>query len=998
MRWRTGVTAGAAMVLMAMAARGEEPAGPTGRAWQDMDYGPFAGASIEAPLPGGGRANIAYKGIAIRLDSGDGGVAQGRAFMLFDADLMRFSAAWTGQGFIDWRSIVYDGSHGTHPSIVGEQAFGTAVAPGWANPATGTFDDPRNKGLDGRTYGPLPRDWARYRGLYVHGDRVVLAYTVGDVHVLESPSIEERDELTLFVRTINLGKSSSDLLLRVADDPSGTVQLLNGDTSQRSVAVLGSVKRDDAQPVGGDEAALRRGLTAHWRFDDADAWKAANRVAEQLHGRVLDAQRVDGPEGTALRFDGNGRVDLADSNRLKVAGADYTISAWVRTTQGGSIFSIAPAQGKWAPNGRTFFVRGGRLCFDIGWVGVVASTRTVADGRWHHVAVTVRGPDGATTLFIDGKADGSKRLHAPRDETHVARIGYTATDFVPPFRGDVAEVRFHQRLLEPAEVAALAHASIEQTAFAARYAASSKGVEWLEPSPGTLALRIPRDSTPVSVNVVMWRGKAKDVEARFIPASAAIPPANDLTHLTRGGPARLAQVITTKGTRGSDSKPFAVDVITPPTENPWRSWMRLGGFDFFADGRRAAVCTWNGDVWKVEGIDDDLSQLRWRRIATGLFQPLGLKIVDDAIYVCCRDQIVRLHDLNGDGEADWHESFNNDHIITEHFHEFAMDLQRDAAGAFYYTKGARHAADAVVAHHGTLLKVSADGLSTEVVAHGFRAPNGLGFGPNGSFLVSDQEGHWTPMNRLNLVKPGGFYGYMQSYHPGERPTDYDRPICWIHKSVDRSPAAMLMVESDRFGLPRGSILSTSYGTGEIHHVLHEEVEGQIQGGIVTLPIIFDTGVMRGRFRPVDGQLYVCGLFGWSSNRTSPGGFYRVRYTGKPLNMPVGLNATKDGVRITFSDPLDREEAGLADNYAVERWDYKWLPRYGSDEWKVSDGTPGRDAMVVERVEVSDDGRTVFLRMPDMRPAMQMQIRYRLDTAGGEAIAQTITHTVHRLGR
>ena len=57
----------------------------------------------------------------------------------------------------------------------------------------------------------------------------------------------------------------------------------------------------------------------------------------------------------------------------------------------------------------------------------------------------------------------------------------------------------------------------------------------------------------------------------------------------------------------------------------------------------------------------------------------------------CRDQIARLHDLNGDLETDWIECFNNDHQVTEHFHEFAMGLQVDGAGNLYYAKSARHA-------------------------------------------------------------------------------------------------------------------------------------------------------------------------------------------------------------------------------------------------------------------------------------------------------------------
>ncbi len=102
-----------------------------------------------------------------------------------------------------------------------------------------------------------------------------------------------------------------------------------------------------------------------------------------------------------------------------------------------------------------------------------------------------------------------------------------------------------------------------------------------------------------------------------------------------------------------------------------------------------------------------------------------------------------LHDLNGDGETDFYECFNNDHQVTEHFHEFAMGLQTDAEGNFYYAKAARHALKAVVPHHGTLLRVSKDGSKTDILATGFRAPNGVCVNPDGTFFLTDQEGFWA---------------------------------------------------------------------------------------------------------------------------------------------------------------------------------------------------------------------------------------------------------------
>ena len=43
-----------------------------------------------------------------------------------------------------------------------------------------------------------------------------------------------------------------------------------------------------------------------------------------------------------------------------------------------------------------------------------------------------------------------------------------------------------------------------------------------------------------------------------------------------------------------------------------------------------------------------------------------------------------------------------------------------------------------------------------------------------------------PKCRLNLVKPGGFYGVVDLAHRDEKPTMYDEPICWFPKDVDNS--------------------------------------------------------------------------------------------------------------------------------------------------------------------------------------------------------------------
>jgi hypothetical protein len=288
--------------------------------------------------------------------------------------------------------------------------------------------------------------------------------------------------------------------------------------------------------------------------------------------------------------------------------------------------------------------------------------------------------------------------------------------------------------------------------------------------------------------------------------------------------------------------------------------------------------------------------------------------------------------------------------------------------------------------------VSKGGGRTEVLATGFRAPNGVCLNPDGTYFLTDQEGFWLPKNRINWVKPGGFYGNMWGYHDVTDPSDaaMEQPLCWITNAFDRSPGQIVRVEHSAWGPLEGALLNMSYGYGKIFVVLHERVEGQIQGGMAALPIPqFPTGVMRGRFHPRNGQLYACGMYAWAGTQTQPGGLYRVRYTGKPLWLPVGLSARRDGLAITFSAPIDRAAATDHRRYGAKSWALKRSANYGSDHINE------RPVPIVAAT-LSADGRTVMLAMPEIAPTWCMEITYAIMGADGSAVKGTIDNTIHRL--
>jgi hypothetical protein len=513
---------------------------------------------------------------------------------------------------------------------------------------------------------------------------------------------------------------------------------------------------------------------------------------------------------------------------------------------------------------------------------------------------------------------------------------------------------------------------------------------------GRMKLRLPPSDAEKIFKLVIWNGRQEEVGG-FESLFHTIPQPQDLRPLCNGGPAVSAIDLVTNGLRGKDDAAYVLDTLNLPTTNPWNTSLRLAALDFFPDGR-AAVSTLGGEVWIVSGIDQTLTNPHWRRFATGLYQAVGLKIIDGTIYVLGRDQITKLHDLNSDGEADFYENFNNASIVTERQDECNLGLETDAEGNSYFTKaGAGATPDRLHAHTGTMLKVPKSGEGIEVIATGLRSCNGLAIGPSGELLCSDNEGTWSPASRINLIKRGGFYGQMETSHRTPPPKDFDQPIVWLPRSFDTSPSGLLWAPKD-WGPLGGHLLGMSYGQSILYHVMSEEVDGVTQGAVFKLPMRFASGCMRGKFNPVDGQLYICGLKGWQTNAGNDGSLQRVRFTGKGVVMPIEFHAAKNGLFITFSQPLNPKAAGDPQNWSAERWNYKWQNKYGSQEFSLIDPKkPKHDEVLMEEAHLSSDGKTVWLKCEDLKPVMQMKIQYKIRDANGKDLRGEIYNTIHKLG-
>ena len=158
---------------------------------------------------------------------------------------------------------------------------------------------------------------------------------------------------------------------------------------------------------------------------------------------------------------------------------------------------------------------------------------------------------------------------------------------------------------------------------------------------------------------------------------------------------------------------------------------------------------------------------------------MGIRIVDGLVYVVsCRDRIVRLHDLDGDGESRFLQNFNGDCPVTKFYHEFAMDLTTDREGNFYYNMYQTSAKRPTRARMCAQSQPMADAVDPLLYRNARSEWHGWGDGY--PLLNSDNQGNWMPVDRINQPQGGGFYGFMGLAHKDPKPATYDLPLIWTH--------------------------------------------------------------------------------------------------------------------------------------------------------------------------------------------------------------------------
>ena len=392
---------------------------------------------------------------------------------------------------------------------------------------------------------------------------------------------------------------------------------------------------------------------------------------------------------------------------------------------------------------------------------------------------------------------------------------------------------------------------------------------------------------------------------------------------------------------------------------------KVGGMDFLDDGRLVISC-WDatGSVYILDNITQgDPSKITTKKIADGLAEPLGLKVVDNDIYVMQKQEMTKLVDTNGDDIIDVYETLCDDWEVTANFHEFGFGLDYKD-GHFYATlaTGIQPGGAGVVSQpkiRGSLIKVSKETGKMEVVANGFRTPNGVGVGYNDDIYVADNQGDWLPCSKIAHVEQGDWFGSRAVDFEGTAQSVEKKPLVWLPQDeIGNSPSTPSYLN---IGPYKNQMIHGEVTNGGVKRVFVEEVNNKLQGCVFRFIQGIESGVNRLTWGP-DNALYVGGIGStgnWGQNKKLWYGLQRLEYNETSTFEMLAVRAKSNGIEIEFTEALQNKDGWNPEDYEVRQWNYKPTADYGG---------PKLDhiALKVLSSSVSDDRKKVFLELDGMK--------------------------------
>jgi cytochrome c len=404
---------------------------------------------------------------------------------------------------------------------------------------------------------------------------------------------------------------------------------------------------------------------------------------------------------------------------------------------------------------------------------------------------------------------------------------------------------------------------------------------------------------------------------------------------------------------------------------------KVGGLDFMSDGR-LIVSTWDaeGAVYMLEGVQDGMPEkMTYKKIAQGLAEPLGLKVIEDTIYVLQKQELTRLIDHDGDDIIDEYYTVSNDWKVSANFHEFAFGLAfKDdyfyAALAIAIMPGGA-SANPQIPDRGKAIRIHKNTGEVEFVASGLRTPNGVGIGVDNEIFIADNQGDWLPSSKIVHVTAGDFFGSRAVDSARVAQMEVKPPVVWLPQDeIGNSPSTPSYLNDGPYA---GQMIHGEVTHGGIKRVFVEKVNGAYQGAVFRFIQGLEAGINRLSWGP-DTALYVGGI-GSTGNWGHSGklwyGLQRLKYNGAPTFEMLAVRAKSNGFEIEFTEPLAEAFGNSAADYEVQQWWYLPTNNYGGPKLD-------REWLKVRSASVSDNRKKVFLEIEGLKPGHVVYFRLPFD--------------------
>lgn len=419
-----------------------------------------------------------------------------------------------------------------------------------------------------------------------------------------------------------------------------------------------------------------------------------------------------------------------------------------------------------------------------------------------------------------------------------------------------------------------------------------------------------------------------------------------------------------------------------------------------------------GHVYLVRDTDGDGVEDALSMFEQGLAAPFGVLPDGDDLLVAHKPELLRLRDTDGDGRCDERIVVADGWGYTHDYHDWTAGPVRDAQGNLFLALSSDYSQPdrdpATTRWRGKVLRLDPHG-GLAPIADELRFPMGIALDADGRLFVSDQQGVQNTFNEINLIVPGGRYGVPALADPPAAGDEWSATLQIPHPWT-RSVNGVLFVpqrrERSAEGDPpapshldvfAGHGIGCEYNGRFLVRFTLQDVAGHWQGAVYEFSATRwqdDTDAFLGPICAAvspSGALYVGSIHdsGWLGGRNT-GEIVRLSPRDELPNGIREVTAVPGGFRIEFLHPVDPVRAADASSYAISGSTRVWQGSYATPD-------SGRHAPDITAVELSDDARSVRLRIAGLRPRHVYEITCRNVGVRGVPLRPATAHyTLTRL--